>query len=62
MTDETKEYFINYFNDGMTPSAAKNFHELKLINQESDDSKVTKLLADSQVNPKEREIYRIFDE
>jgi len=54
--------FNNYFSKGMTPSVAKNFHEVKLITDHNEeDLDIIKLLADAQINPTERQVIQIFD-
>lgn len=45
----------------MGPTAARNYHELQIVNDIHDDFSLTKALADSQTNPKEREIYGLYD-
>jgi len=46
----------------MTPSVAKNFHEVKLTtNNNEEDLDLIKLLADAQINPTERQVIQIFD-
>lgn len=47
MNNKTKQIFINYFEEGMTPDGARNFHEMKLSSEKK---------FDSQNNPKDMEI------
>lgn len=61
MSNKTKEIFLNYFNNGMGPTSARNYHELQIVNDIHDDFSLTKTLTDSQTNPKEREIYGLYD-
>lgn len=50
---------------GMTPAAAHAFHELKLMDgseQLSEGFANVKVLANSQHNPRMRQIYNLFNE
>ncbi|KAJ8915308.1 hypothetical protein NQ315_014816 [Exocentrus adspersus] len=47
VTNETKELFWKYFDEGMTPSCAKSYHELIL---EQNDENVIKVLSNTQDN------------
>jgi len=49
------------FSNGMTPSAAKAYHEIKITANIDDDMQVIKLLADAQTNPTDRQVYQMFD-
>lgn len=55
-----QDEFIQYFSKGMTPSVAKNFHEVKLTsNHNEEDLDLIKILADAQINPTERQVINI---
>lgn len=60
----TKDKFFEYFNMGMTPASARTFHELNLVNDEdlSTNFSSIKLLANSQLNPRSRQVYTLHDE
>lgn len=59
VAQSTKEKFFEYFNMGMTPSGARAYHELYLVNDEdlSTNFSSIKLLANSQLNPRARQVY-----
>lgn len=57
----TEATFIKYFQDGMTPSAARIFHEICLIEAEPDEKNIPFLLADAQKNPRERQIKHLYN-
>lgn len=61
--NEVQIDFINYFNSGMTPAAAKNYHEIKLtaLDDLDDEMEYIKVLANAQLNPTERQVYQMFD-
>lgn len=56
-----QDEFIEMFSNGMTPSAAKAYHEIKLTANIDDDMQTIKLLADAQTNPTDRQVYQMFD-
>lgn len=60
MSRDTKNAYIDYFNDVMTPSTARSFHEMKIMSLHDKD--VVVHLADSQINPREREIIYLYNE
>lgn len=62
MNNESKQIFLNYFEEGMTPSSAKNYHEMKLLTEANDDKILMETLADSQINPKDTEINYLYKE
>jgi len=49
---------------GMTPAGAREFHELNLAsdNDLMTDFSFIKTLANSQINPRTRQIYTLHDE
>jgi len=49
---------------GMTPAGAREFQELNLAsdNDLMADFSFTKILANSQINPRARQIYTLHDE
>uniref|UniRef100_A0A2S2NK50 Uncharacterized protein n=1 Tax=Schizaphis graminum TaxID=13262 RepID=A0A2S2NK50_SCHGA len=55
--------FVSYFNNGMTPSAAKSYHEVQLTasNEEYDEMEFIKLLANAQINPTERQVQYMYE-
>lgn len=55
-TKETNELFNSYFQWGMSPVAAKNFHEISLIDSAEDDESAAISLANAQVNPTFRQL------
>lgn len=59
MSEDTKETFLKYFEDGLTPADAKNLHEMNLHTYDNAKT-VNELLADSQVNPRETEINNLY--
>lgn len=59
MTPETQEIFFKYFDDGMTPSTAREFHEIKLEN-ETDENEIPVVLANAQINPTGRQIKHLY--
>jgi hypothetical protein len=62
MKGATKEIFIQYFADGMTPATAKTIHELKLIEQHGDDiTDIASTLANAHINPTQRQVYHLYD-
>ncbi|XP_050301584.1 uncharacterized protein LOC126739808 [Anthonomus grandis grandis] len=61
MDKRTEETFLKYFEDGMTPSAARIFHEISLIESIEDTKQLPILLADAQKNPRERQIKYLYD-
>lgn len=61
MSDATRALFYNYFDEGLTPSAAKNLHEMKLLSSNAKQD-IAYQLADSQINPRDREITYLFDD
>lgn len=56
---ETKKTFTQYFEQGMTPSVAKQYHELNMIELEGTESVIN--LANAQINPTMRQIRYIYD-
>ncbi|XP_050516231.1 uncharacterized protein LOC126891098 [Diabrotica virgifera virgifera] len=61
MSEDTKADFLKYFNEGLTPAAAKIYHETCLIASSSEEEDVTKMLADGHINPLDRSIYHFYD-
>lgn len=61
MTNETKQLFWTYFNEGMTPSCAKSYHELSLEQNENDVDFI-KVISNTQINPNDRQVYILHDE
>lgn len=64
LSEATKTKFVEYFNMGMSPASAHKFHELSIIGEHgacTEFSDVT-LLANSQINPRLRQIYVLYDE
>lgn len=61
MSEETKTAFLKYFHQGLTPAAAKIYHETCLIASASEEEDVTKMLADGHINPLDRSIYYLYD-
>ena len=61
MSQHTKEIFIQYFDEGMSPASAKNYHELMLEN-ENHGSNIFEVLANAQLNPTDRQIYHLYDQ
>lgn len=54
MSATTKDQFLTYFNNGMTPSAAMSYHmsELEMTSSQQD-------LADASLNPLPRAVYHL---
>lgn len=50
VSNEVQNDFTNYFNSGITPSAAKTYHEIKLttIDDLDDQMEYIKVLANAQ--------------
>jgi len=63
VSNEVQNDFTNYFNSGMTPAAAKTYHEIKLttLDDLDDEMEYIKVLANAQLNPTERQVYQMFD-
>lgn len=61
MDKSTEEIFLKYFEDGMTASASRIFHEISLIESIEDTKQLPILLADAQKNPRERQIKYLYD-
>ncbi|KAF0747196.1 protein ALP1-like [Aphis craccivora] len=64
VSQSTKDKFYEYFNMGMTPACARTYHQLNLVNDEdlSKNFSSIKLLANSHINPRSRQIYTLHDE
>jgi hypothetical protein len=61
MTKDTEEIFLAYFEDGMTPSAAKDFHEICLLEQNAESGDIMQVLSNAQVNPTSTQIYGLYN-
>jgi len=63
VNNEVQNELTNYFNSSMTPSAAKTYHEIKLtaLDDFYDKMEYIKVLANAQINPTERQVYKTFD-
>lgn len=57
---ETVQMFRSYFDSGMTPAAAKNYHEIQLIDSSDDENEILKTLANAKINPTLRQIIHLF--
>lgn len=53
ISDETRQQFLEYFNNGLGPAAAMSTHEAKLLL----DDPSGKILSDAAVNPNSRTVY-----
>lgn len=64
VNQNSKDQFFEYFNTGMTPVGAREFHELNLAIDKDlmADFSFIKTLANSQINPRTRQIYTLHDE
>jgi len=51
---------MEYFNQGLTPAAAKIYHETCLLATSEEDDAL-KVLANGHTNPIERSIYYLYD-
>lgn len=61
-SQETEIAFKKYFNDGMTPSAAKNYNELNIMDKYADTTvNGIEMLANSQINPSENHVYYMYN-
>lgn len=59
MTSDNQNMFLKYFNDGMTPSTSRTYHEMFLEAQyEGNDSFVH--LSNAQINPTERQVNNLY--
>lgn len=56
-----KTAFIQYFNQGLTPAAAKTYHETCLLATIPEEDDALKVLADGHKNPIERSIYHLYN-
>lgn len=56
-TKETTELFHSYFQSGLSPVAAKQFHEIFLTESAADDYSAAVTLANAQINPTLRQIF-----
>lgn len=59
MNNNTVETFNSYFKLGMTPSASKAYHEIKIL--ESEENNILSLLANAQINPTQRQVNHLYD-
>lgn len=55
---QTDNIFIEYFENGLSPSLARSLHESKLLLQDTS----CMLLANSSINPTMRHVYYLHDE
>jgi len=55
---QTNNVFLEYFENGLSPSEAKHLHENKLLVQENSCT----LLANANINPTMRHVYYLHDE
>lgn len=55
---QTDNIFIEYFENGLSPSEARSLHESKLLLQDTS----CMLLANSSINPTMRHVYYLHDE
>lgn len=55
VSSEIHDHFISYFNNGMTTSVAKSYHEVQLTAtiEDYDEMEFIKHLANAQINPTE---------
>lgn len=56
-TKETPELFHSYFQTGLSPAAAKQFHEIFLTESAADDDSATINLTNAHINPTLRQIF-----
>lgn len=56
-TKETPELFHSYFQTGLSPGAAKQFHEIFLTESAADDDSATINLTNAHINPTLRQIF-----
>ncbi|KAF4530278.1 hypothetical protein B566_EDAN017416, partial [Ephemera danica] len=56
MSPETKEDYLNYFDDGLSPSQAIRLHTSKIMLQDNGHVK----LADASVNPCSKSVYTLY--
>jgi len=58
VSNEIYDNYISYFNNGMTLSAVKSYHEVQLTasNVEYDEIKFITFLTNAQVIPTERQV------
>ncbi|XP_029347796.1 protein ALP1-like [Acyrthosiphon pisum] len=63
VSEEVRENFITYFNGGMTPAAAKTYHEVQLTSSidDADNMECIQQLANAQINPTDRQIYQLYE-
>ena len=62
VSESTKAIFESYFVSGMSPSASRIYHEMKLIESEEDSKLISvRVLANAQENPTERQIKYLYD-
>ncbi|KAJ8970404.1 hypothetical protein NQ317_017186 [Molorchus minor] len=60
VTNETKQLFWAYFNEGLTPSCAKTYHEMTLEQDNMGENKnLIETLSNPQINPTDRQIYNL---
>lgn len=59
-SEETKNIFTSYFKSGMTPAAAKTYHELNIV--ENNDIDAYTILANAQLNPTDRQVLHLYEQ
>lgn len=57
---ETVKIFCSYFDSGMTAAAAKNYHEIQLIDSSDDENEILRTLANAKINPTSRQVIHLF--
>lgn len=57
VTEETQQIFNDYFHRGFTPSAAKAYHEVNLMENCEIVDDIIKVLANAQTNPLASQVY-----
>lgn len=46
----------------MTATTARNMHEMKIVSSHKEEESMITELADSQLNPREREVIHLYNE
>lgn len=60
IASDTQKIFLKYFDDGMTPSTARTYHEMFLESQyEYNDFFVH--LSNAQINPTEQQVNHLYN-